>query len=165
MLTTNNTEAQLTLLAEKILTPLSELISTSKPPPKPDETKEFLLQLRQEDKNEKNIILSSKDRLVQEETEKRERHRQEDFERLEKAYRGESKRFEKMKLDDLNLRLQEKENKRQERIKQEERRISYQSLLSWLYFLSFLAICLTLMYVVPKLNDVLIAFAKGGKRK
>jgi hypothetical protein len=70
-----------------------------------------------------------------------------------------------MKLDDLNLRLQEKENKRQERIKQEERRISYQSLLSWLYFLSFLAICLTLMYVVPKLNDVLIAFAKGGKRK
>ena len=151
---TIDTETQLTLLAGKILTPLSELIVHQ---PKKDECKDLLYQIRQDDINQRKVEEERKERIKQKEIQARK------FE-LERQDRLKLEEFEldkRFKLEERMANIQARNKEREERIIQDERLNNFRSFRLKLLFFAFLAICSSVSYILPALKEVLIEYFRG----
>ena len=149
-----DTETQLTLLAGKILTPLSELIVHQ---PKKDECKDLLYQIRQDDINQRKVEEERKERIKQEEI----KARKFELERQDRLKLEEFELDKRFKLEERMANIQARDKEREERILQDERLNNFRSFRLKLLFFAFLAICFSVSYILPALKEVLIEYFRG----
>jgi hypothetical protein len=128
---------------------------------------QYLMQQLKDGKDSAEKAQERKDRIAQQKREEEFRLEQEKI----KAKTEEQKTkvdLERVKMEqdvvtnkfNMAVKIQDKVQEREERRKSEERLDSFHSYIFTLIFLSFLAVCGTLSYILPELKDVFVEYFK-----
>jgi hypothetical protein len=147
-------ESQLTMLAEKYFTPLTELIASNKS--KDDNEKQLLYTLRNEDKTAKKEEMELQERIKKEEL----ALRISEIEREERIKKEEMQLRERIKREELAVRSQDRDKEREERMKETAMANNYYLFRMCLIFGGFVAVCMTLSYILSALKEVFLEYFK-----